>query len=539
MAIDEILTFIALTSIFTKINKKIEHYTQQRYPITYANKDKRKLQTPVITPQRIQPPIWKKTRIESTTNSSYHYTPGSIINILLAVIVINPLPVATLQQLSPQQQPNLDPIIYAPITKLKKFTSEKDNTQINNNSINRLANTFTTIKQGENKAVTTYLECFHRNLHQIQAIQTNYFTAPQILNQFIRGLCSSILQHIYLMHLADFQAAVTNARNFEAAEFKANHVQAVNLVINRLSDLDSKLKQFSESINQKLEGYLANNNQAIYQPFQQCNNQENFNHTQNQPHLASATNYQWQQKMHVCYYCAIILISSISVSNINLSTNNTHNLSTTTATNNLLDISNLNLKLSSYNIKKFQTQSYLKLEIGNGCSPTDSQLLKPVIEIMPAEFRNWVYSKPKFPELFKSLEPNQKQLFTSNILLAIITNNNLLVAIFLFKLEELTFTLLFSRAALEKKPITAIYTDVKVNGHSIKFILNSYQVNCATSTRIITANRATKTSIGEINDFLFEVNGIIIPIKVLVIEATQYQAFVRNNWLSKTNAVLD
>ncbi|KAG9286954.1 hypothetical protein G9A89_001192 [Geosiphon pyriformis] len=63
----------------------------------------------------------------------------------------------------------------------------------NNNSINCLTNTFTTIKQGDTKAVTTYLERFHRNLCQIQAIQADYFTVPQILNQFIRELCSSIL----------------------------------------------------------------------------------------------------------------------------------------------------------------------------------------------------------------------------------------------------------------------------------------------------------------------------------------------------------
>ncbi|KAG9297199.1 hypothetical protein G9A89_019480 [Geosiphon pyriformis] len=37
----------------------------------------------------------------------------------------------------------------------------------NNNSINHLTNTFTTIKQGDTEAVTTYLGCFHRNLHQI------------------------------------------------------------------------------------------------------------------------------------------------------------------------------------------------------------------------------------------------------------------------------------------------------------------------------------------------------------------------------------
>ncbi|KAG9284519.1 hypothetical protein G9A89_014123 [Geosiphon pyriformis] len=46
------------------------------------------------------------------------------------------------------------------------------------------------------------------------------------------------------MHLIDLQAAVTNARDFEAAELEANHAQAVNLVMNGLSELDFKLKQF-------------------------------------------------------------------------------------------------------------------------------------------------------------------------------------------------------------------------------------------------------------------------------------------------------
>ncbi|KAG9284999.1 hypothetical protein G9A89_009809 [Geosiphon pyriformis] len=93
----------------------------------------------------------------------------------------------------------------------------------NNNSINQLANSFTTIKQGENEVVTTYLGCFYRNLHQIQAIQADYFTVPQILNQFIRGLYSSILQCVCPLHPADLQAAVTNARDFEAVKLEANH----------------------------------------------------------------------------------------------------------------------------------------------------------------------------------------------------------------------------------------------------------------------------------------------------------------------------
>ncbi|KAG9289050.1 hypothetical protein G9A89_015599 [Geosiphon pyriformis] len=222
-------------SIITEINKKIEHHTQQRYLITYASKDKKKLQIPT------------KHKVELSTNLSYHYTLESTINITSAdMFTLNPLiepiiepiqPPQQSQQLLQQpqqqlQQPNLDPIVYAPIAKLKKFTSEEDNAQIwlndieknnvralqaisyflqdttdlwyqslvikpqtfqefkvaflgyfsNNNSINCLANTFTTIKQRENEAVTTYLGCFYRNLYQIQAIQADYFTAPQILN---------------------------------------------------------------------------------------------------------------------------------------------------------------------------------------------------------------------------------------------------------------------------------------------------------------------------------------------------------------------
>ncbi|KAG9286357.1 hypothetical protein G9A89_014523 [Geosiphon pyriformis] len=64
-----------------EINKKIEHHIQQKYSITYASKGKEKLQTPAVIPKRIQPPTWKKTKVESPTNPSYHYTPRSAINI--------------------------------------------------------------------------------------------------------------------------------------------------------------------------------------------------------------------------------------------------------------------------------------------------------------------------------------------------------------------------------------------------------------------------------------------------------------------------
>ncbi|KAG9298585.1 hypothetical protein G9A89_002532 [Geosiphon pyriformis] len=126
----------------------------------------------------------------------------------------------------------------------------------------------------------------------------------------------------------------------------------------------------------------------------------------------------------------------------------------------------------------------------------------------------------------------QQQLPTNNIPSATITENESLDAIFPFELKEPLDTPLFSRAAFEEKPIMAIYTDIKINSHFIKLILNSgsagsiitrqfmdqlgCRVNHTASARIITADGATKTPIGEINDFQIEVNGIIVPIKVLI-----------------------
>ncbi|KAG9288573.1 hypothetical protein G9A89_008445 [Geosiphon pyriformis] len=124
------------------------------------------------------------------------------------------------------------------------------------------------------------------------------------------------------MHPADLQAAVTNARNFEAAELKANHVQAVNLVMNRLSELDSKLKQFKD-----------------------------------------ASLYNWK--------------------------------------------------------------------------------------------------------------PNQHKSLTSNISPVTITNDKLLATIFLFEFKEITPVLLFSKAVLDTKLITVMYTDVKIDDYITKLILDS------------------------------------------------------------------
>ncbi|KAG9299385.1 hypothetical protein G9A89_014034 [Geosiphon pyriformis] len=108
-----------------------------------------------------------------------------------------------------------------------------------------------------------------------------------------------------------------------------------------------------------------------------------------------------------------------------------------------------------------------------------------------------------------NLKTNQQSTLTNNIPPAIITKNKSLDAIFLFELKELSITPLFSRAALEKKFITAMYTNVKVDGHLIKLILDSKSA------------------------------GSIITRQLMNQLGYQYQALISNNWLSKTNTTLD
>ncbi|KAG9289716.1 hypothetical protein G9A89_014451 [Geosiphon pyriformis] len=381
----------------------------------------------------------------------------------------------------------------------------------NNNSINHLANIFTTIKQGETKA-------------------------------FIHELHNSLFQCVHPMHPQTLQNTITNVRDFELAELEANHAQVINLVMNRSSELDFKLKQLTD-------------NYAIYQPPQQCNNPENMNCFQNHRGnkrcmsaitVVNKTTLKLTADFIIITHDWEINIETLIVAS-NLLTNNICYLSTTVPTHiSAVAPSNLSIPPNSNTVTKITSKwnpkaetDTAKLEIVNGGPSTDPQFYNTTIRISTMEFRHQNYlsllvtpedTQPNNPET------NKHPTLTNNIPSAIITKNKLLDAIFPFELEELSITPLFSGTTLEEKPITAMYTDAKVDGHAIKLILDNgsvgsiitkqlmdqlgHRVDHTASTRIITANGATKTPIGEIDDFPIEVNDIIVPIKVLVMEAT-------------------
>ncbi|KAG9303403.1 hypothetical protein G9A89_013729 [Geosiphon pyriformis] len=222
-------------------------------------------------------------------------------------------------------------------------------------------------------------------------------------------------------------------------------------------------------------------------------------------------------------YDAAAILLTTSISNANLSTDNTSSLSATA----------INYLSATAEIDP------TKLKIIDSSPLTNLQFFYTTSKISTTEFRHQNYLSLLVTlknAQSNNLETNQYPTLTNNIPSATITKNELLDAIFLFELEELSTTLLFSGAALEEKPITVMYTNAKVDGHSIKLILDSgstgsiitkqlidqlgCRVDYTASTRIIITNGATKTLIGEIDDFSFEVNSIIIPTKVLMIEAT-------------------
>ncbi|KAG9301596.1 hypothetical protein G9A89_016666 [Geosiphon pyriformis] len=105
---------------------------------------------------------------------------------------------------------------------------------------------------------------------------------------------------------------------------------------------------------------------------------------------------------------------------------------------------------------------------------------------------------------------------------------------FEFEANESPF-LLSNAAANEQKAITAMYTEAEVEGKPIRLILDSgsagsiitYQlmqqlkknVDQPAQTVIVTADGMKKTPVGEIDNFPFTLDGITIPVKVLVMNA--------------------
>ncbi|KAG9288710.1 hypothetical protein G9A89_004329 [Geosiphon pyriformis] len=83
-----------------------------------------------------------------------------------------------------------------------------------------------------------------------------------------------------------------------------------------------------------------------------------------------------------------------------------------------------------------------------------------------------------------------------------------------------------------QKAITAIYTEAEVEGKPIRLILNSGSAGSIITYQLMQQLKRN-TPVEEIDNFPFTLDGITIPVKVLVMDAPQ------NDWLQKANANLN
>ncbi|KAG9289454.1 hypothetical protein G9A89_008015 [Geosiphon pyriformis] len=96
----------------------------------------------------------------------------------------------------------------------------------------------------------------------------------------------------------------------------------------------------------------------------------------------------------------------------------------------------------------------------------DQRALQAIPYFLQDTADSWYQSLAARPQIFQEFK-------LDNIPSATVTNDKTLATIFSFKLEETKIVPLFSGAALEEKPIMAMYTDTKVDGHLIKLILDN------------------------------------------------------------------
>ncbi|KAG9295728.1 hypothetical protein G9A89_001745 [Geosiphon pyriformis] len=122
----------------------------------------------------------------------------------------------------------------------------------------------------------------------------------------------------------------------------------------------------------------------------------------------------------------------------------------------------------------------------------------------------------------------------TTILPARIAKNANLSDIFFFEFKANESPFLLSNAATNKqKAIMAMYTEAELMQQLKR------NVDRPAQTVIVTADGMKKTPVREIDNFLFTLDRITIPVKVLVMNTPQYQALVRNDWLQKANANLN
>ncbi|KAG9286643.1 hypothetical protein G9A89_007770 [Geosiphon pyriformis] len=381
----------------------------------------------------------------------------------------------------------------------------------------------------------TYIGKFNKLLRQICQLKTNdYYSNTQILDQFIAGLKDKLIKKVHPYVPEDLNSAIQHTKRYEMAIEEANCTKLVNLAIGKTSSAaEEKIDQLTKKNCHYcgISSHWKRDCRKLQQDQQNRSNQPYY-----PPRPQYSSNYyqpvpqpiqQQYQQPPIQYYQ--VLAQRLITQNQFIPQNQYQVNNNRISSNNQLVPQNFIQPRSNH----YHTQpSYLTIPEEQNFHHT--ALLE---SRAAAQQQNSFYTPTTIPP-------------------ARIAENANLSDIFPFEFEANKSPFLLSNAAAnEQKAITAMYTEAEVKKKSIRLILDNgsarsiitYQlmqqlkknVDRPAQTIIVTANDIKKTPVEEIDNFSFTIDGITIPVKVLVMDAPQYQALVRNYWLQKANAKLD
>ncbi|KAG9300748.1 hypothetical protein G9A89_023546 [Geosiphon pyriformis] len=339
----------------------------------------------------------------------------------------------------------------------------------------------------------TYIGKFNKLLRWIRQLETNdYYFDAQILDQFIAGLKDKLIKKVCPHVPEDLNSAIQYVKRYEMAIEEANHTKLVNLAIGEPSSAaEEKIDQLTKK--------------PAPQPIQQQYQQPPTQHYQVPAQRLITQNQFTPQNQY-------------QVNNIRISSNN---------------------QLVPRNTTQPRSNHYYT---------------QPSYLTMPEE-QDFHHTAPSEGKATAQQQQNPSYNHITIPPVRIAENANL-SDIFPFEFEANKSPFLLSNAtANEQKAITAMYAEAEVEGKPICLILDSgsagsiitYQlmqqlkrnVDRPAQTVIVTADGMKKTPVGEIDNFPFTLDGITISVKVLIIDAPQYQALIGNDWLQKANANLN
>ncbi|KAG9293074.1 hypothetical protein G9A89_016436 [Geosiphon pyriformis] len=389
----------------------------------------------------------------------------------------------------------------------------------------------------------------------------------QAFKNFITGLKDKLIKKVHPHAPADLATAIKHAKSYEMAMKEVNHTKLVNLAIGKTSSAaEEKINQLTKKQQQP----------ERYQPPQQ-HNQNNFR---------SSSNNQSQN----CHYCGIpghwkqdcrkLQRDQQNRSNQHYSSPQQSYYQSPPPTYYSPRPQNQNsyylpapqsmqqqyqqpLPIQPYQTPLTQQYQVLarKLVQYNQFTPQNQlqnnhNRINPNNQLVPRnsgqQRPNYYHTQPSYLTIPEESDFQQTALSegeiaaprsnSSNhtILPAQIAQNANLSDIFPFEFEANESPFLLSNAAVnEQKAITAMYTEATVEEKPICLILDSGSARSIITYQLMQQLKQNKTPVGEIDDFPFSIDGITISVKVLIMDAPQYQALVGNDWLLKANANLN